>query len=123
MAMIVRAYPIVADVEAVEQFAAALRSQPLETTAFYTRFGVAHESWHLQDTAAGRQLISVTIVDDPGVSIMRYATASEHFETWFKQQVRLLSGVDPNTQPLGPPSTQVFEWSMPAVEQQREAGS
>jgi hypothetical protein len=111
MAMIVRAYPIVAGVEEVKAFADALRAQPRETTAFYSRFGVTHESWHLQDTTSGLQLISVTIVDDPGVQVVRYANASEQFETWFKQQVRRLSGVDPNVQPLGPPSTQVFEWT------------
>jgi hypothetical protein len=123
MAMIVRAYPIVADGEEVKQFAAALRAQPQETTAFYTRFGVTHESWHLQDTAAGLQLISVTIVDDPGVQVLRYANASENFETWFKQQVRRLSGVDPNRQPLGPESTQVFEWSRSSADDSGSARS
>jgi hypothetical protein len=108
--MIVRAYPLVASVEEVERFAAVLRNRSAETTAFYLQFGVSHESWHVQATSEGMQLITVTIVDNPGDAAPRYAAANEEFVSWFKQQVLRLSGIDPNIQPLGPPSKQVFAW-------------
>jgi hypothetical protein len=108
--MIVRAYPIRVTVKDVERFATALRDKPSETAAFYTGFGVTHESWHVQQAGTGWQLISVTVVDDSQRAAQAYATASTEFESWFKAQVLHLTGLDPNEQPLGPPSTQVFEW-------------
>lgn len=108
--MIVRAYPMTGTVDDVERFAAALRDKPNDTATFYTCFGVTHESWHVQQAGTGWQLIVVTIVDDSGMAAQAYATASTHFESWFKKQVLDLTGIDPNEQPLGPPSTQVFEW-------------
>lgn len=111
--MIVRAYPIVGRIEDVITFASGLRQHPADTTAFYERLGVRRESWYVQDSPTGRQLIVVTIVDDLDMTQRRYAAASDRFETWFKNQVLLLSGVDPAKEPLGPPSTEVFEWSPP----------
>lgn len=111
MSMIVRAFPIVARIEEVEQFAAELRARPAETAAFYRQFGVTRESWFVQQSPTGALLINVTIVDDPGEAASEYAATCQAFDTWFKQQVLRLSGIDPNQQPLGPPTTQVFEWS------------
>jgi hypothetical protein len=42
---------------------------------------------------------------------VRYAKSNAGFESWFKQQVMRLSGVNPDEQPVGPPTTQVFVWA------------
>ena len=117
MPMIVRAYPLATSVSEVENFAAALRNRSAETSAFYLQFGVSHESWHVQATSEGAQLITVTIVENPDEAAPRYAVANENFVNWFKQEVFRLSGIDPNIQPLGPPSKQVFTWEPVAKKQ------
>ncbi len=112
MSMIVRAFPLRAPIEDLMAFAAALSSErTAETTDFYRRFGVSHESWHLQQTPHGPWLIAISAIDDVAEAAPRYAQSSAAFDTWFKQQVMALSGVNPDQQPLGPPTTQVFAWA------------
>ena len=112
MSMIVRAYPLRASIEDLKTFAATLSAErKAETAAFYRRFGVSHESWHLQETPHGPWLIAVSAIDDVTEAAPRYARSSAAFDTWFKQQVMTLSGVNPDQQPLGPPTTQVFTWA------------
>jgi hypothetical protein len=112
MPMLVRAYPLDRPVSELQAFAAALSGErQAEVGDFYRRYGVSHESWHLQETPTGPWVIAVTIVDDPAESAPRLALSDAGFDAWFKGQVRALSGVDPATTPLGPPTTRVFEWS------------
>jgi len=112
MPLIVRAFPICQSIEDVEAFAAALTNErKAEATTFYRQFGVSHESWHLQQTPNGPWLLSVTVLDNPVEAAPRYAKSTQEFDSWFKEQVRHLSGVNPDTEPLGPPTKQVFAWS------------
>lgn len=112
MPMITRAFPLCRPVEEVRAFAAALCGErSADTTQFYRHYGVSHESWHVQETPTGPWVIVVTVLDNSEEAASRYASASEAFHMWFKAQVLSLSGVDPNTTPLGPPTTQVFAWS------------
>ena len=115
MPVIVRAFPIREPVADLHAFAAALTTQRhADATAFYRQFGVSHESWHLQQTPSGDTwLLSVTVVDNPTEAAPRYAKSTAEFDRWFKDQVRHVSGIDPNLQPMGPPTTQVFAWSDP----------
>jgi hypothetical protein len=114
MPVLVRAFQIHKPVADVQAFAAALTTErQAEATAFYRLFGVSHESWHLQETQSGPWVISVTVLDNPSEAGPRYAKSTGAFEKWFKDQVRDLSGVDPDKEPLGPPTTQVFAWSDP----------
>jgi hypothetical protein len=110
--LVVRAFPLkVYKRKQLEAFAAALRERAADTGAFYRRFGVTRESWHLQETQAGPMVISVTEIEgDVEIAAESYSKASEEFETWFKEQVQDLSGVDPNVKPLGPDTHCVFEW-------------
>jgi hypothetical protein len=111
MSLIVRAFPLRAAVEEVKAFAAALAARKAETDAFYRQFGVSHESWHLQHTSRGPWLISVTKAENPTEAAPRYARSALGFDTWFKREVLRLSGVDPDQEPLGPPTALVFSWS------------
>ena len=111
MSLVVRAFPLRSSVEELRDFATTLNTRrKAETDAFYRRFGISHESWHLQNTENGPWVISVTMIDNPTERAHQYAQAAEEFEGWFKGRVRALSGVNPNEQPLGPPTTQEFSW-------------
>jgi hypothetical protein len=112
MPRVVRAFPLRSSRAALESFAAQLNVQrSTETAQFYRHYGVSSESWHLQDTPSGPWVIAVTELDNPAEAAPRYADASAEFDVWFKAQVLALSGVDPNTMPLGPPTTEAFSWS------------
>lgn len=118
MTQVVRAFPIVPGKEkAARDFAAQLGgARRLAATAFFNQFGVKSESWHLQETPQGAFVIVVTeLTAPPGVLVQvqaqSYAKAQGPFERWFKDNVREVSGVDPDTQPLGPPTEAIFSWN------------
>ena len=112
MSLIVRAFPVRSSVEDLKTFASALSNErAAETAAFYRRYGIEHESWHLQETPHGRWVIAVTSIDDVDEATPRYAESSAEFERWFKNRVMQVTGINPEIQPLGPPTTQVFGWS------------
>jgi len=112
MALIVRAFPVKGSVEDVKAFAHALETErKADAAAFYRKFGVSHESWHLQQTPNGPWIIGITMVDKPAESAPQFAASSTEFDSWFKGQVLRITGVDQAEQPLGPPTTQVFGWS------------
>jgi hypothetical protein len=110
MPLLVRAFPLIAPVDDAKAFAASLKNNAEETAAFYRHLGVSHESWHVQESAQGRLLIGVTKVDDLAAG-ERYAAADAAFVRNFKDAVRRMSGVDPDREPLGPPTTCIFDWS------------
>jgi hypothetical protein len=112
MSLIVRAFALRGSIKDLEAFAAALRTErKAETAAFFRQYGVSHESWHLQETPTGPWVIGVTAIDDAAEAAPRYAKSSTEFDSWFKRHVLQLSGVNPEQQPLGAPTTQVFVWS------------
>ena len=118
MARVVRAFPVLPGREkAAREFAATLGgARRAEATAFFSQFGVKSESWHWQQTPQGAFVIVVTeLAAPPGIQVQvqaqSYASAQGPFERWFKDNVRELCGVDADTQPLGPPTENVFEWN------------
>jgi hypothetical protein len=114
MQRVVRAFPILPGKEAaVRRFAAEMGAARLaDATTIHQRLGVAHESWHLQQTPSGLIVIVITeFAGQPATAAARqYAESTETFDTWFKQQVRDLSGIDPSTEPLGPQTTCIYNW-------------
>lgn len=106
MTLVVRAFPV-DDRNRVDEFVRELRVRKSEAREFYTNFGVRHESWFYQERPNGRTdvVIGVTDVEEPlDVKAAEYSDASDLFSTWFKAHVYALSGVDPDTTPLGPAS-------------------
>lgn len=116
MALLVRAFPVLEGKESVVRaFAKSLATdRAAEVAHFYTCFGVKYESWHLQETPSGLWIIAVTEVDEPTKRAEQYSASHAEFDEWFKSQVLELSGIDPTTQPLGPPTDEIFAW--PAVD-------
>ena len=112
MSLLVRSFPLQGPMAEFDAFVAALKGpRAREAAAFYQEHGIAHESWHLQQTPHGPWVIVVSMIRDPAASAPKYALASDQFASWFKSQVLTLSGVDPTRSPLGPPTTEVFHWS------------
>jgi len=111
MSYVVRAFPLIRPVAELHAFLSELRDARREDTdRFYRQYGITHESAYLQETASGKILIVVTVVEDRHEAAPRYQAASDEFQSWFKAQVLYLSGVDPNVTPLGPPTSEVFSW-------------
>ena len=111
MSLIVRAYPLPRGRQALEAFAAELRNdRAQETRDFYKNYG-ARETWHVQETEHGTWVISVAQLDGREVADVgaEYAATTAAFDTWFKQRVLEVTGIDPNLQPLGPPTECVFD--------------
>jgi len=110
MSLIVRAFPLHGSVEDLRAFAAALSTHRKEDAdLFYRQYGVSHESWHLQETPHGPWVIAVTALHDAAAAAT-FAESRAEFDSWFKKQVFLLTGIDQDQQPLGPPTRRVFAW-------------
>jgi len=114
--MVVRAFPVLPGKEqAARDFAAAVGARRDETGRFFKRYGVTRESWQLQKTPQGAFIIVVTQLGAaPGLEVQvqaqAYASAQDAFDRWFKDNVRELCGVNPDEQPLGPPTETLFDW-------------
>lgn len=111
MSTLVRAFPLKQPVEELETFVKSLRSERKEGAAnFYRGYGVSMETWHIQETPMGPWVICVTVIDNVVESAERYAKSTGDFDVWFKESVRSLSEVNPDEQPLGPPTREIFAW-------------
>ncbi len=113
MPLVVRAFPVLAGrVEQVRQLAQAMTNErAAQTSEFYSRLGVRHESWHLQETPLGAWVIAVSEIDEPAERARQYSASQRDFDAWFKRRVLELTGIDPLTQPLGPPTEAILSWT------------
>ncbi len=114
MPLVVRAFPVLpGKVEDLRTFAAELTGpRRSEAAEFYRQFGVRHESWHLQQTPHGALVIAITdLIEEPHNAAQAYAVSERPFDLWYKDQVRHLSGSDPDVEPLGPPTEAILDWS------------
>lgn len=113
MRVLVRAFPVLPGKEGqVRQLAEEVHGERrFQADEFYRRLGISRETWHLQQTDAGPVVIICTEVADLEEAGRAYAASQHPFDTWLKSQVMKLSGIDPNEQPTGPWTEQVFEWS------------
>jgi hypothetical protein len=113
MAMIVRAFPVLPGKEndALEFARTAGGERKDEMTGFLQSFGVRRETWHLQRMDGRTFVIVVTDVENPPLEkAQAYGASQGAVERWFKDNVKALCGVDPDAQPLGPPSETIFQW-------------
>ena len=112
MHLVVRAFPVLpSKEEEVEAFARELAGPRRdEAREFYESYGVKREIWHFQPGPFGAQVIVVTELNDVDPAAKAYADAQQPFHRWFKERVLRISAVDPNVDPLGPPTTRVFAW-------------
>lgn len=117
MQLLVRAFAVLAGKEMqLRQFAHEIQTaRSGAVAAFYQRLGVDRESWHLQETPHGSWVICVTQISERAIEAagQQYAASQLDFDRWFKHQVMLVSGVNPDTTPLGPPTQCIFDSSPP----------
>jgi hypothetical protein len=119
--LLVRAFPVLPGKEDhLRQFAREVSTtRAADVADFYHRVGIARESWHLQETPQGTWVIAVTQMemgDTPlDVAAAGYAASQHGFDRWFKDQVKTLSGVDPEAAPLGPPTQCIFDSVSPGA--------
>ena len=116
MPLVVRAFPVLPGKEEDIRRLAAEMAGPRrqEAEQFYRSFGILRESWHYQETPHGPLVIGVTEVgEEPGVRAREYADSIRPFDSWFKEQIRNLTGIDPSIQPLGPPTEVIFDMQSP----------
>jgi hypothetical protein len=112
MPLLVRAFPVTRGKDEMMKFMEELtRRRASEVDAFYQGLGVSRETVFWQETPHGALIIVSTEVADLTATPAAFATAEEPFESWFKQEVLRLTGVDLNQTPLGPPSKKIFEWA------------
>ena len=113
MGLVVRAFPVVPGKEELARaFAEELKTKrAAEAREFFARFGVSRESWHLQTTPHGTWVIGVTEISGLPVAVaaQEYSQSERPFDRWFKDQVHELSGINPDEQPLGPPTETIFD--------------
>ena len=112
MELLVRAFPILPGQEdQMRQFARDLQTtRAAEAAEFYGRMGISHESWYEQQQPDGLWVIAVTQFSGKPMQVAAqdYAASSHGFDRWFKESVMQVTGVNPETAPLGPPTTCVF---------------
>lgn len=113
MNLVVRAFPLVPgrEHELRELARTLLAERRDEVLAFYARYGVVHESWHLQTTPHGSWVIGVTQLETPSLAAAarRYSDSEHPFDRWFKDQVHRVSGINPDELPLGPPTECLYD--------------
>lgn len=108
----VRAFPILPGKEQeFRELAAEMKRRRARTRAFYGKYGVVRESWHLQHTAGGYWVIGVTEAPRLRVVAKRYGASADEMETWLKGRIRELTGIDLDKEPLGPPTETLFDWT------------
>ena len=111
MGLVVRAFPLLPGKrEALQVFVTELSERRRETDEFYKAFGVTRESVYIQKMPQGDRVIVCTDLGDVVSPARAFAAEQAPFNAWFKAKVLELTGFDLNVQPLGPDSTQLFDW-------------
>jgi hypothetical protein len=114
-ARVVRAYPMLPRHEAeIRRLAYELTvPRAKDKDDFYRRMGVSRETWHLQETSLGHWVIVVTDMTgkDVDAAAREFASSPKDFDRWFKEQIMLVTGLDPTITPLGPPTEALFDSS------------
>lgn len=114
MPFVVRAFPLLPgkEEELRQMFAELSGPRCAEAAEFYGSFSVTHESAYLQQTPNGALVIAVTEVGEPVQEQARaYAASQRPFDRWFKDSIKQLTGIDPDSEPLGPPTEELFSFS------------
>jgi hypothetical protein len=111
---LVRAFPLLPGKRAAfDSFVAEVKRRRDETAQFYASYGIARETWHVQQSVVGDIIICCTDIEKLQPAAAKYAASRAPYEAWFKKQVLEICGVDANTQPLGPECTMVFDSTAP----------
>ncbi|MGK7878344.1 MAG: hypothetical protein AB4426_35090 [Xenococcaceae cyanobacterium] len=107
----VRAFPVKSK-QAVLNFAKGVDEWPQsEKTVFFDNFVGAIETWYFQIIEGKPYVIAVVEGDDLEEGFKRYASLIETdpFASWFREQVKELTGFDLTETPKGPETELLYE--------------
>jgi hypothetical protein len=110
MSLVVRAFPVLKEKEFREFVKEVSGARSAEAADFYRRHGVKRETVHWQETPAGPWAIVVTEIADVEPAARQYAASELSYDRWFKDRIQQLTGINPDRDPLGPPTEAIFEW-------------
>jgi hypothetical protein len=105
MAIFNGAFPILpGKVEQARAFAAAVSGSRRDAySAMQKRGGITRETWSLQETPAGAFMLVWFDAADIEHAFRDVGTGTDEFTTWFRDQVKDLTGVDLSEPPEGGP--------------------
>ena len=73
-------------------------------------FGIEHESWHIEETPQGTQLILVFQCEDPPAMLEAFGKSDAPLPLMQKQFLKETLGIDLSQPPPAPPPRVIFEW-------------
>jgi hypothetical protein len=105
-------FPIVAGKEAdARAFAAeTMGARKADFEALQAQSGVTRETWAIQDTPMGSFML-VWFEGDVEQAFTDLASGTSEFHTWFRGQVKDVTGVDLGAPAEGPPPDVVLDWT------------
>lgn len=80
-----------------------------EFTEMHVRIGVTKESWYLQKTARGYEVVVYTEVTDE-TFVEKFKKDGTDFSNWFRSEIVKNQGIDINSQPELP--EMVLDWEL-----------
>jgi len=111
MAVFIGAFPVLPGKEdTARKFAEETLGRGEEFAASQKRGGVAKEEWALQSTPMGSLVLVRFEADDVEKAFVTLGQSSDPFDTWFKQKVLEVSGVDLAAPSDEPPPEIILDW-------------
>jgi len=113
MAVFNGAFPILPgkEQEGRDFAAACLGERRAGFEVLQTMSGVTRETWALQETPMGSFMLVWFEAPDIEKAFMDLATTDNEFTTWFRGQVKDLTGVDLGAPPESPPPEVLVDWT------------
>ena len=97
--------------EAGTSLAACMGERNKGFNALQARSGVTRETWSLQETSMGSFMLVWFEAPDIEKAFTDLATADDEFSTWFRGQVKDVTGVDLGAPPESPPPDVLVNWT------------
>ena len=96
--------------EQARQFGRWISEKTREWKTSEKRLKITKESWFLQSSPTGSTIIVYIEAKDIGRVLGDFATSNDSFDVWFKDQTKMITGVDLNTPPSGPTPELLFSY-------------
>jgi hypothetical protein len=88
--------------EEAKQFGKGVAEKNKEWRNSEKRLRINQEAWFLQSSPMGSMVIVYIQAKDIGRVITDFAQSKDPFDVWFKDQARMISGVEKSQQQLSP---------------------
>jgi hypothetical protein len=111
MAVFMGAFPVLPgkDDEA-RKFAEETLGRGEEFSGSQQRLGITREEWSLQATPMGSLVLVRFESPDPETSFATFGQSQDPFDTWSRQRIQEITGVDLAALPEGPLPEMILDW-------------